>query len=163
MSTLLAPSIQPLFIAGSVEAKAAARYQNLTYTGGAITGPVGTLDYFFDVSKSKTNFCQAPSVNVSRKQHIRTRVIGGATTTVSASTFALTKYPFVDDQSGQAGTEMALIDSATGDSWVVRRRGPMEDLIKAICDGGLAASRVFYIRSQRGRTFGPFVPASTTP
>jgi hypothetical protein len=158
MASLLQGSPAPKFVAGSVEAKAAARSQNLGYPGGAITAAVGTLDYFFALTAGNTNYCTAQSVTVARKGYSRTRVIGGPSTTVSAATFSLKQYPFVDDQTGQAGKEMTIEDPATGDSWVLRRRGSMQDLVAAICNGSLQAARPFYLRSQRGRTYGPFMP-----
>ena len=97
-------------------------------------------------------------MTVSRAGHSRNRVIGQPPTSVAGVSYSLKKFPFVDDQTGQAGKEMSIIDPSTGESWVVRRRGSMQAMVSAICSGGLEASRTFYLRSARGRTFGPFLP-----
>ena len=152
----------PQFIPGNAASKAGAKMQNLGYAGGAITAPVGTLDYFFALSKGNADYCKSPSVTVSRGGHSRVRVIGQPSTSVAGSSFALKKFPFVDDQSGQAGIEMAIIDPATGESWTLRRRGSMQAMVAAICSGGLEAARPFYLKSARGRTYGPFLAPSLT-
>jgi hypothetical protein len=162
MPSLLQGGPAPLFVAGSVQAKAAAKIQNLGYPGGAISAPVGVLDFFFDLSKIDKDYCQSPSVTVARRGYSRVRVIGKQAHTVSATSFSVRQFPFVDDQTGQAGKEMTIEDPATGDSWVLRRRGSMQKLILAICSGSLQASRSFYLRSSRGRTYGPFMPPGTT-
>jgi hypothetical protein len=163
MPSLLAGGPTPQFLPGTTQADAGAKNQNLGYPGGSVTGAVGTLDFFFNLSVGNSDYCQAASITVSRKSYTRTRVIGGVTTTVRATSYALKDFPFVDDQTGQAGKEISIIDPASGDSWVLRMRGSMQSLIQAICSGNLEASRAFYIRSLRGRTYGPFVPPGAKP
>lgn len=163
MPSLLQMGPAPQFIAGSVEAKAAAKIQNLGYPGGAISAAVGVLDYFFDLKKTNDDYCQSPSITVSRGSYSRTRVIGKTSHTVKAASYSFKRFPFVDDQTGQAGFEMTIEDPATGDSWVIRRRGSMQALIQALCGGSLTASRQFYLRSARGRTYGPFVQPGVNP
>ena len=164
MGLLLQGGPAPKFIDGTATSKAGAKMQNIGYAGGAITAPVGTLDYFFALSKGNADYCNSPAVTVSRAGHSRVRVIGGASTSVAGVTFSLKQFPFVDDQTGQAGKEMEIIDPATGESWVLRRRGSMQAMIAAICGGGLQAARPFYLRSARGRTYGPFLaPGITIP
>ena len=157
MGLLLQGGPAPKFIDGTATSKAGAKMQNLGYAGGAITAPVGTLDYFFTLDKKNQDYCASPAITVSRGGHSRVRVIGEQSIAVSGVTFSLTKYPFVEDQTGQAGKEMQIIDPATGESWVLRRRGSMQAMIAAICSGGLEAARPFYLRSARGRTYGPFL------
>lgn len=161
MVSLLQGGPAPQFIVGGT-ADAAARNQNLGYPGGSITGPVGTLDWFFALKSGNSNYCNSQSITVARKSYSRTRVIGGPSVNVAAATYTLKQFPFVDDQTGQAGKEMKIIDPATGDGWTVRRRGSMQALVDAICSGALQAGRPFYIRSLRGRTYGPFVPPTAT-
>ena len=164
MGLLLQGGPAPKFIPGSAVSQAGAKVQNIGYAGGAITAPVGTLDYFFALNKGNADFCNSPAVTVVRTGHSRVRVIGGGATSVKGVSFSLAKYPFVEDQSGQAGIEMAIVDPSTGESWVLRRRGSMQAMIAAICSGGLQAERTFYLRSARGRTYGPFLaPGTTTP
>jgi hypothetical protein len=158
MGVLLQGSPAPLFISGAVASKAGAKIQNLGYVGGAISGPVGTLDYFFALTKGNADYCKSAGITVSRAGHSRVRVIGQPPTSVAGVSYTLKQFPFVDDQSGSAGKEMKIIDPTTGEAWTLRRRGPMQALIAAICSGGVEASRTFYIQSARGRTYGPFLP-----
>ena len=158
MGLLLQGSPAPRFLDSAASSKAGAKIQNLGYSGGTISGPVGTLDYFFDLSDGTADYCNSPSITVSRGGHSRVRVIGQPATSVSGVSYSLKQFPFVDDQTGQAGKEMEIIDPSTGDSWTLRRRGAMQDLVSAICSGELEAARSFYIRSSRGRTYGPFLP-----
>ena len=162
MGLLLQGGPAPFFVPGTPDSKAGAKIQNIGYAGGAITAPVGTLDYFFGFDSGNADFCNSPAITVSRAGHSRVRVIGGASTSVGGATFSLTQYPFVEDQTGQAGIEMAIIDPATGESWVLRRRGSMQAMVAAICGGGLQAARTFYLRSARGRTYGPFLASGAT-
>lgn len=157
MASLLKGGPAPMFIAGSAEAKAAAKSQNLGYPGGAITAPLGVLDYFFDLPDDNANYCRADEIAVARGGYSRTRVIGLPSHTVSSASYTIKKYPFVEDQTGQAGLEMTIEDAQTGGSWVLRRRGSMQSLIAALCGGDLTPARTFYLRSARGRTYGPFV------
>lgn len=163
MPSLLAGGPTPQFIVGSPQADAGAKNQNLGYPGGSVTGAVGTLDYFFNLTAGNADYCKSASITVARRSYTRHRVIGGLATTVKAAAFELKQFPFVDDQTGQAGKEISIIDPATGDSWVLRMRGSMQSLIQAICNGDLEASRSFYVRSLRGRTYGPFVPPGANP
>jgi hypothetical protein len=162
MGLLLRGGPAPFFVPGTPDSKAGAKIQNIGYAGGAITAPVGTLDYFFGFDGGNADFCNSPSITVSRAGHARKRVIGGPSTTVAGVNFPLKKYPFVEDQTGQAGIEMAIIDPATGESWVLRRRGSMQAMVAAICGGGLQAARTFYLRSARGRTYGPFLASGAS-
>ena len=147
-----------MFIDAALASKAGAKIQNLGYVSGAISAPVGTLDYFFNLKKGNADYCASASVVVSRAPHSRVRVIGKPAVSVAGTNFSVKKFPFVDDQTGMAGKEMTIIDPASGESWVLRRRGSMQAMVSAICSGGLEAARTFYIRSARGRTFGPFLP-----
>ena len=161
MASLLQGAATPRFVSAPT-ADAAARNQNLGYPGGSVTGPVGTLDWFFELSAGNSDYCNSASITIARKSYARTRVIGGPTINVAATNFTLKQFPFVDDQTGQAGKEIKIIDPSTGDGWTLRMRGSIQSLIQAICSGSLEAARPFYIRSMRGRTYGPFTPPGAT-
>ena len=135
-----------------------ARKVSVGFPGGSITGTRGLLEAAFGAGLVAAD--QSGTDTISRKAHSRTRVIGGSSTNVDATTYELKKFP-----SGRPGGAMggeAIQLQVGGDWWTARLSGSHQDFNAWLAGAVWEANKTIYWRSEKGKTYGPFAP-STPP
>lgn len=129
-----------------------ARQQSLNYTGGSITTTVGVLEEMFGTNYAGLT-AQAGTLNVAVKAHSRTRVIGGASTSVSSYNYSYKNWP-TSEANNSAGGAVVLMRMANIDgTWTARITGSMAALGDFL---NTEAVRATTFRTERGTNYGPF-------
>jgi len=134
-----------------------ARKLAIGFPGGSLTASRGLLEAMF--GENLVNAEQYGEQTVSVNSHSRTRVIGGASTSVAATNYTLKKYP-TGQTGGAAGGEPVqfLVD---GDWWTVRLSGSHQDLNTWLETQPGTTGKPMMWRSEKGTTYGPFASAPT--
>ena len=131
----------------------------INYTGGSITMPVGNAKSLF--GDDYDDIVGTPAdVSTAVKSHSRVRVIGGASSTVSAHTREYKQWPTSQANGAAAGKEIMIQWEGSEGSWSARVTGAMADLGTYL---RTAAPKVVTFRTSRGTKYGPFVKEITDP
>ena len=131
----------------------------INYEGGSITMAIGNAKSLF--GEDYEDIVGNPeTVTTAVKEHQRTRVIGEASTRVTAHNRTYQQWP-TSQANGAAGGKQIMIqwDGSEG-SWVARVTGAMADLGTYL---RTAAPKVVTFRTSRGTKYGPFVKEITDP
>lgn len=129
-----------------------ARQLTINYAGGSLTMAIGNLKSLF--GSNYEALTSLPSdVSTSVSSHSRTRVIGGASSTVSAHSRDYKGWPTSQANGAAAGKKVLLSwEGATG-QWTGRVTGAMADFA-VFLDAN--TTQVVTFRTSRGTKYGPF-------
>ena len=125
------------------------RILTIPYPGGAVSSFGANLKDVFG-EKFEGLAIEPENVSVSVRAHSRTRVIGGASTQVSGTTYRLDSWPRqpVDPAAGGTPILMTLSD---GEDWTFRISGPFWRFNNFLRDN-MEVDAIFY-RSERGTQY----------
>lgn len=128
----------------------------INYDGGSITLPIGNAKNLFGDDGYELLRPTGEDVTVSKKSHSRTRVIGGASTTVNATTYTYKKWPRSRKSNSAGGEEIVMRWEGSEGSWTARMTGAAYDLGTFL--NTTAPKPVTF--STPGSNYGPFVKES---
>lgn len=128
------------------------RRTTIPFNGGSITATRGLLEAVFGDQLVADNSVR--TVSVERRAHSRTRVIGGATSSVAAAEYTLTKYGKRSSGSAAGGEDVVFV--VDGEPWTMRLTGSHEALDNFLKQGGFAGDKVVMWQSAKGTTYGPY-------
>lgn len=125
----------------------------INYPGGSIRMAYGNAKALFGADNPNLR-PDGEQKTVSVKSHTRTRVIGGASTPVNATTYTYTQWP-VGSSSNAAGGEAILIrwDGSEG-WWTARMTGSAWEL-GTFLNQSVPNSVEF--KTENGTPYGPFI------
>lgn len=130
----------------------------IAFPNGYLAATYGNLIQTF--SMQGNGACPGTVVNVSRKSYDRVNTIGGASKTIAATNYTVTKYPKRNGANAASG-EPITITTSVG-SYTARFGGDMQDLVAWLCGTGSAQLYdAIEITSPRGAHYGPFSPTAT--
>lgn len=127
----------------------------INYEGGSITMPIGNVKALFGDDGFQLLRPTGEEVTVSKKSHSRTRVIGGPSTTVSATTYTYTKWPRTSRSNSAGGAEIVMAWESSEGNWIARMTGSASDLGTFLNEK--APKAVTF--STSGSNYGPFIKA----
>jgi hypothetical protein len=131
----------------------------INYEGGSITMAIGNAKSLF--GEDYDDIVGNPeTVTTAVKSHQRVRVIGGASSTVSAHNRTYQQWPTSQANNAAAGKQIMIQWDGSEGSWVARVTGAMADLGTYL---RTAAPKVVTFRTSRGTKYGPFVKEITDP
>ena len=129
----------------------------INYDGGSITLPIGNAKDLFGEDSSLVR--QEPEdVTVSKKAHTRTRLIGGASTQVAATTYTYKQFPRRRKSQSAAGDEIVMQWEDSEGQWVARMNGPAWKLGDFLNTSSPKAVTF----TTAGSHYGPFIKGSDT-
>ena len=127
----------------------------INYTGGSITLPRGNAKDLFGEDSSLVR--QEPvETTVSRKSHTRTKIIGGATTQVAATTYTYQQFPRRKKSGSAAGQEIVMEWEGSEGGWVARMSGSAWEL--GVFLNSVSPKAVTFTTA--GSHYGPFIKGS---
>lgn len=135
-----------------------ARRLTVGFPGGSLNAARGTLEALFGEDLVQQSV--AATVSVTRRTHNRTRVIGGASTSVASATYSRTKYPQGSSDGAAGGEPIRLF--IDGDWWTARLSGSHQDFNAFLEDAQWASGKNAIWKSERGTPYGPFKSTSPT-
>ena len=97
-------------------------------------------------------------LTVAVKEHTRTRVIGGPTTTVNAYQYTYKKFP-TSSNDPAAGGRVVFVDIGDGEKWTARVGGSFADAAEFF-KRNTQINEVFF-QSYSGTKYGPFFPTAS--
>lgn len=131
-----------------------ARKISIGFPGGSITATRGLLTAIF--GPDLVAQAEAEQISVSRKSHTRVRVIGGDSTSVGATSYAVKRYGAAPSNGGAGGEAIAMMYQ--GDWWTARLSGSHQDFNSWLKNSTWASGVAAMWRSEKGTKYGPFVP-----
>ena len=131
----------------------------INYDGGSITMPIGNAKSLFG-DDYKDVVGNPGTVTTAVKSHQRVRVIGGASSTVSAHNRVVQQWPTSQANNAASGKEIMIQWEGSEGAWVARVTGAMADLGTYL---RTAAPKIVTFRTSRGTKYGPFVKEITDP
>ena len=129
-----------------------AQQLTINYPGGSLTMSIGNLKSLFGTNYEAITSVSTP-VNTSVSSHSRTRVIGGASSTVSAHTRDYQQFPTSQANGAAAGKKILLAWEGSEGQWVGRVAGSMADFATFL---DANTTKVVTFRTSRGTKYGPF-------
>lgn len=129
-----------------------AQQLTINYTGGSLTMSIGNLKSLFGSNYDLlTSTPDAVSTSVS--SHARTRIIGEASSTVSAHTRDFKRWPTSQANGAAAGKKVLLSWEGSAGQWTGRVTGAMADFADFLDSN---TTQVVTFRTSRGTKYGPF-------
>lgn len=128
------------------------RIITINYTGGSITATRGLINAVFKDGVGD-DFDTPEVVDVSVTSHQRTRVIGGASTSVTAHSRNYKGWPTSQANNAAAGNVIYLNWQGEPDWWTARVTGAMADFATFLKDN---TNQTTVFRTSRGTKYGPF-------
>lgn len=126
--------------------------QTINYDGGSLTMTVGALEDLFGTNNALLTGTST-SKSVAVKAHSRTRVIGGASTSVSAYNYTFKQWPTSEANNAAGGTVVLLRWNDSNGDWTGRVTGSFSDLGEFLNSN---STKAVSFRSERGTNYGPF-------
>lgn len=129
-----------------------AREATINYDGGSLTMTVGNIKSLFGPD---TNIFGAAGVDkeVSVKGHNRIRVIGGASSTVSAYNYSYTQWPINNRANASGGTPISMFWTGSEGEWVARVSGSLWELGTFLQNN---SPKSVWFNAKGGKGYGPF-------
>ena len=126
--------------------------QTINYTDGALTMTIGAFESLFGTGNALLT-ATPTNVSVAVKAHSRTRVIGGASTSVGAYNYTYKQWP-TSEANNAAGGDVVLLrwEGSDGD-WTGRVTGSLSALGDFL---NTNSTKAVSFRSERGTNYGPF-------
>ena len=124
----------------------------LNYGSGSITMSRGNAKDIF--GEEFAGIDSGPTeTNVSVKSHSRTRVIGGASTSISGYSYTYQQWPTSLASNAAAGTVILMEWEGSNGPFTARVTGSMADAATYFAAN---VSKTLAFRTQRGTKYGPF-------
>ena len=135
-----------------------AREITINYDGGSLTMNNGNAKNLFGADNALVS---APGVSkdVSVKAHSRTRIIGGATTSVSAFSYSYTQWPVGGHGQAAGGTPVMMYWTGSEGEWQARVSGSLWEFAKFL---KTASPKNVWFTAKGGQSYGPFVNKPAT-
>ena len=124
----------------------------LNYGSGSITMSRGNAKSIFGETFAPLDGGPVET-SVSVKSHSRTRVIGGASTPISAYTYSYQQWPTSLASNAAAGTVILMEWDGSDGVFTARVTGPMADAATYFAAN---VTKTLAFRTQRGTKYGPF-------
>lgn len=135
-----------------------ARMVTIPFNGGSFTATRGLVNYLLGPDFVNTQETGQATVNVPN--HPRTRVIGGPETQVAAFNYTRKKFPSALSNGGAGGEAIQVL--LDGRAWTARLHGSHQDFLTFLKESTWETDKVFSIRSEKGKVYGPFRTAQET-
>lgn len=129
-----------------------ARRITINYDGGSVEMAVGNAKGLFNETTT-SELTGGKVENVAVKGHTRTRVIGGASTTVSPYSYTYTQFPSSGNGSASGGEEVMFAWDGSDGWWTGRVSGPLWKLADYLSK---TVSSDAFFKAAGGRSYGPF-------
>ena len=133
-----------------------ARELVINYEGGSLTMTVGNAKNLFGEDATFVGG-GGTEKTVAVKSHTRTRVIGGATTSVAGYSYTYEQWPAKGHGNSAGGEPVAMSWEGSEGEWISRVSGPFWSLASFLEEN--APKNVFFT-ALGGKTYGPFKKAS---
>jgi hypothetical protein len=131
-----------------------ARKISLNFPGGSITATRGLLTAVF--GQDLVAASEFASTTISRKSHVRKRVIGGDSKTVLSTIYVRKDFGSSRSNGGAGGERIALLYN--GEWWSARLSGAHQDFNEWLKNSTWGSGVAAMWRSEKGTKYGPFVP-----
>ena len=129
-----------------------ARKVTINYTGGSLHMTIGALKSLLGANYDNL-ISEAEDKEVSVSSHSRTRVIGGASTSVSAHTYNYKQWPTSEAGFADGGAVVLISWAGSSGEWTGRVTGSFARFGSFLQANATSPS---FFRSQRGTKYGPF-------
>ena len=129
-----------------------AREVTINYDGGSLSMTAGNAKDLFGENASFIGG-GGEEATVSVKSHTRTRVIGGASKTISAYSYTYEQWPASGHGQAAGGEPVSMTWEGSEGSWIGRVNGPLWQLASFLEDN--SPKNVFF-SALGGKTYGPF-------
>ncbi len=133
----------------------------LAYPGGTITATRGNLEQTFLILGAASGYGDAPTETISRTGHQRVNTIGGAATSVKATSYSVTKYPTGTSNQAAAGQAVRVLTGVG--SYTARVTGSLQALVAYLVSIENTIFDYVSVVSRRGTTYGPIGPSTSSP
>ena len=130
-----------------------AREIALNFPGGSLVAKRGLLEAIFGIDMTGAGG-QVTTSTISVSGHSRTRVIGGASTSVAATTYVRKKYPTSVNGGAAGGEPVALL--VGGKYWTARLTGSHQKFNDFLQGSSFYMTEALLWKSERGKGYGPF-------
>ena len=124
----------------------------INYEGGSIEMAVGNVLSLWS-DQTLSDVTAGKQVSVTVKGHTRTRVIGGPSTTVAATTYDYTQFPSSGNSQAAGGEEVMISWEGSDGWWTSRVNGPVWKLGEYL---NKTSPNATFFKIKGGRTYGPF-------
>ncbi len=124
----------------------------INYEGGSLTMPRGNLEDIFGDDFADLN-PDEKKTSVTVKQHTRTRVIGGSSTTILPFSYSYTSWPRSEANNAAAGRVAIFTWKDSDGNWDGRVTGSFADLGTFLSK---KSPKTINFRTERGTKYGPF-------
>ena len=132
---------------------------SINFPGGSIRAPQATLQAIFGSETPTLQFDETSTIQ--RASHQRVRVIGGAATSVRATSYVTSAVPYRNSNSAGGGEPVKFLIG--GEWWTVRLSGSHQDLNNFLTNAEWANGKDAYWRSEKNTEYGPFKASASTP
>ena len=130
-----------------------AREITINYDGGSLTMTVGNAKDLFGADNPLVS-AAGVSKDVSVKAHSRTRIIGGASTSVSATTYTYTQWPVGGHGQAAGGTPVMMYWTGSEGAWQARVSGALWEFGEFL---KTASPKNVWFTAKGGQSYGPFI------
>ena len=135
------------------------REATVNFTDGSLTASRGLIAAIFK-DATFVSSCAAVEIERTRKQYTRTEYIGATPRVVQQSSWTQTKYPSQTKSVAKGGEAIQV--KVNGEYWTARLSGTHQAFMEFLCDGPDSPTRPISLRSERGTSYGPIAPTTTT-
>lgn len=123
----------------------------VSFPGGSIKGTKDVLMSMF-ADPSALDMCSPEEVEVSRRQHTRTKYPGAPATQVAAANYTKKNYSNGGTSRAAGGEPIAVL--INGDYWTCRLTGSHQAFMDYLCDNRDALAEGFsYWKSNKGKPY----------
>lgn len=129
-----------------------ARKLTIPYPGGSVTATRGLLYALF--GKELVETAAGTPRTVNRSAHSRTRVIGGASTSVAGANYTIGKYPTARFNGGSGGQPIRV--NLDGEWWTLRVNGSLQKFADWAKGANWVTDAAVAFVSEKGTSYGPF-------
>ena len=125
----------------------------INYTGGSLRMAMGNAKSLFGEDNPNLR-PSGEQKTVSVKSHTRTRLIGGASTPVEATSYTYTQWPVSGSGNAAGGEAIQMRWTGSEGWWTARMTGSAWELGTFL---NIAAANDVEFKTENGTPYGPFV------
>ena len=129
-----------------------AKEVTIAYPGGSVTMTVGNAKSLFGEDNPLIT-AVGEQKDVSVKQHVRTRVIGGPSKTVAPYTYTYTQWPTGGHGAAAGGEEVAMSWTGSQGEWIARVSGSLWEFGSFLNSN---SPKIVFFNAVGGKSYGPF-------
>lgn len=129
-----------------------AREITIAYTGGSVTMTVGNAKDLFGQDNPLVSVI-GEEKTVSVQGHSRTRVIGGASKTISGYSYTYTQWPTGGHGQSAGGEEVMMSWTGSDGEWLARVSGSLWEFGKFL---STSSPKTVFFQAKGGKPYGPF-------